>query len=84
MSSLSRRQFIARTLATSSTAALYASRTLPGLAADTFSPPIVVFSKVYQTLKLDFVQAAAVTAEAGLAGVDCPVRPFGSAPATLK
>ena len=77
MSSLSRRQFIARTLATSSTAALYASRTLPGLAADTFSPPIVVFSKVYQTLKLDFVQAAAVTAEAGLDGVDCPVRPGG-------
>ena len=77
MNSLSRRQFVARTLTASSAAALYGSHTLPGLAADTFSPPIVVFSKVYQTLKLDFVQAAAVTAEAGLDGVDCPVRPGG-------
>ena len=41
------------------------------------SPPIVVFSKVYQTLKLDFDAAAALTAEAGLDGIDCPVRPGG-------
>jgi sugar phosphate isomerase/epimerase len=40
-------------------------------------PPIVVFSKVYQELKLDFEQAAEVTVEAGLDGIDCPVRPGG-------
>jgi len=38
---------------------------------------VVVFSKVYQTLNLSFAEAAAVTAEAGLDGVDCPVRPGG-------
>ena len=38
-------------------------------------PPIVVFSKVYQELKLSFEQAAEVTIEAGLDGIDCPVRP---------
>jgi sugar phosphate isomerase/epimerase len=40
-------------------------------------PPVAVFSKLYQELKLDFQQAAEVTAEAGLAGIDCPVRPGG-------
>ena len=40
-------------------------------------PPIVVFSKVYQELKLSFEQAAEVTIEAGLDGIDCPVRPGG-------
>lgn len=39
--------------------------------------PIVVFSKVYQELKLSFDDAAAVTAEAGIDGIDCPVRPGG-------
>jgi sugar phosphate isomerase/epimerase len=50
---------------------------LPCLAAEGFLPPIAVFSKVYQELKLDFEQSAAITAEAGLDGVDCPVRPAG-------
>jgi sugar phosphate isomerase/epimerase len=40
-------------------------------------PPIVVFSKVYQELKLNFEEAAAITAEAGINGVDCPLRPGG-------
>jgi sugar phosphate isomerase/epimerase len=74
---LSRRSFIARTLAASSTATLCGGSVASSLAAETFSPPIVVFSKVYQTLKLSFDDAAAVTAEAGLDGVDCPVRPGG-------
>lgn len=39
--------------------------------------PIVVFSKVYQELKLGFTEAADVTAEAGLDGVDCPLRAGG-------
>jgi sugar phosphate isomerase/epimerase len=38
---------------------------------------VAVFSKVYQELKLNFEDAAALTAEAGLQGVDCPVRPGG-------
>ncbi len=39
--------------------------------------PIVVFSKVYQELKLDFAASAGLTAEAGLDGVDAAVRPQG-------
>lgn len=50
---------------------------LVSAAAGTYPPPIAVFSKVYQELKLDFEQAADLTAEAGLDGVDCPVRPKG-------
>lgn len=41
------------------------------------SCPIVVFSKIYQELKLNFDEAADLTAEAGLDGIDCPVRPGG-------
>ncbi|HKD37816.1 MAG TPA: TIM barrel protein [Pirellulales bacterium] len=40
-------------------------------------PPVAVFSKLYQELKLDFEQSAAVTAEAGLDGIDCAVRAAG-------
>lgn len=43
-------------------------------------PPVAVFSKVYQELKLDFEAAADLTAEAGLDGIDCPVRPGGEIP----
>jgi sugar phosphate isomerase/epimerase len=50
---------------------------LAGSAMKNPLPPVAVFSKVYQELKLDFAQAAEVTAEAGLAGIDCPVRPGG-------
>ena len=74
---ISRRRFIARALAGSSTAALWRSGAWPGLAAEKDVPPIVVFSKVYQALKLNYEEAAAVTAESGLNGVDCPVRPGG-------
>ena len=74
---LSRREFFARALAASSTAALWRGGAWSCLAAQKTVPPIVVFSKVYQALKLSFEDAAAVTAEAGLDGVDCPVRPGG-------
>src|ERR1035437_1052998 len=77
MNQLSRREFIAKTLAASSTAALCGPSALPILAEEKSPSPIVVFSKVYQTLKLNFDDAAAVTAEAGLDGIDCPVRPGG-------
>src|ERR1044071_5742478 len=43
----------------------------------TRSSPIAVFSKIYQELKLGFEDAAAVTAAAGLDGIDCPVRAGG-------
>ena len=73
---LSRRNFIIQTAA-SSAAALCGNAAISSLAADKLAPPIVVFSKVYQTLKLSFDEAAAVTAEAGLDGIDCPLRPAG-------
>lgn len=77
MSRLSRREFITTTLAASAAAPLGAGSALSALGAETFCPPIVVFSKVYQTLKLNFDEAAALTAEAGIDGIDCPVRPGG-------
>jgi sugar phosphate isomerase/epimerase len=40
-------------------------------------PPVAVFSKLYQELKLNFEQSAEVTAEAGLDGIDCAVRARG-------
>ena len=40
-------------------------------------PPVAVFSKLYQELKLNFEQSAEVTAEAGLDGIDCAVRDKG-------
>jgi L-ribulose-5-phosphate 3-epimerase len=73
---LSRREFIAQTALGASALAL--STPVPSaLAAEKFTPPIVVFSKVYQTLSLNFDDAAAVTAEAGLDGIDPPLRPGG-------
>jgi sugar phosphate isomerase/epimerase len=74
---LSRREFIARSAAASSAMALSGSLAVSTLAAPTSIPPIVVFSKVFQSLKLSFADAAEVTAEAGLDGIDCPVRPGG-------
>jgi L-ribulose-5-phosphate 3-epimerase len=77
MNKLSRREFIARTATATSAAALCGASALPAFAAEPWPPPIVVFSKVYQELKLNFEEAAAVTAEAGIDGIDCPVRPGG-------
>ncbi len=50
---------------------------LRGVAAGLKDLPIVVFSKVYQPLKLTFEESADLTAEAGLNGVDPAVRPGG-------
>jgi sugar phosphate isomerase/epimerase len=80
MTALSRREFIARTITASSSVALSGASALPVFAAEKSSLPIVAFSKVYQTLKLNFDDAAAVTAEAGIDGIDCPVRPGGEIP----
>jgi sugar phosphate isomerase/epimerase len=74
---LSRRDFLVKS------AVAISGLTLPSLvphqacAAEFAQLPIVVFSKIYQELKLNFEEAAALTADAGLDGVDCPVRPGG-------
>jgi sugar phosphate isomerase/epimerase len=74
---LCRREFLARAALTSAAATLWAGGALPSGAAGRFALPVTVFSKVYQELKLSFEDSAAVTAEAGLDGVDCAVRPGG-------
>src|SRR5262249_223629 len=71
-SGLSRREFLAQT----ATAVAALSAALPAQAAIQ-SVPIVVFSKVYQELDLNFDDAAEVTEAGGLDGIDCPVRPGG-------
>ncbi|MBM3888041.1 MAG: sugar phosphate isomerase/epimerase [Verrucomicrobia bacterium] len=75
--SLSRRDFLARAALATTTAALCRGSALSVFGAGTWPPQVAVFSKVYQELKLDFDQAAELTAQAGLDGVDCPVRPKG-------
>jgi sugar phosphate isomerase/epimerase len=71
---LPRREFLACAAATAAAAACRGSVPQDAPAA---VPPVAVFSKVYQELKLDFEAAAEITAEAGLQGIDCPVRPGG-------
>ena len=73
---LSRRQFLAQSALLAGGAATFTTCALAD-SPETFSPPLALFSKVYQELNLDFEQAAEVTAAAGLDGVDCPVRPGG-------
>ena len=74
---LSRHEFIARTVVATSSAALCGAGAFPALSAEQWPPSVVVFSKIYQDLKLSFEDAAALTADAGLDGIDCPVRPGG-------
>ncbi len=74
---LSRRRFLADAAAAASIAALGPLAVPLCRAADQAEPPVAVFSKVYQELKLGFDESAEVTAEAGLDGIDCPVRPGG-------
>ncbi len=78
--SMTRRRFLE--VAGTTAAALNASRLLSGdesagSGAETSMPPVAVFGKIFQELKLDFQQSAQVTADAGLDGVDCAVRPKG-------
>lgn len=74
---LSRRDFLTRAALSGVAAALWHRDASAASSGGKFSPPIPVFSKLYQELKLDFDQAAELTAEAGLDGVDCPVRSKG-------
>jgi sugar phosphate isomerase/epimerase len=71
----SRREFLHR-LSLASLGGL-AGAGIAGWSAETHRVPVVVFSKAYQPLKFSFDQAAEFTAEAGLDGVDSPVRPDG-------
>ena len=75
-SQFSRRDFLAGTFVSG---AAFALSCMPGWSATEtkVSSPIAVFSKIYQELKLDFEGAAAVTADADLDGIDCPVRAGG-------
>ena len=77
MSTCSRREFFARTVAASATTALCGAVSFRAFSAEQWPPSVVVFSKIYQDLKLNFEDAAALTAEAGMDGIDCPVRPGG-------
>jgi len=72
---LSRRCFLVKTALGASAVGSGCARV--GFAAEKLSPPVVVFSKVFQALKFDFEAAAGVAAEAELDGIDCPVRPGG-------
>src|SRR5689334_17646324 len=72
----SRRDFLSRALGSGLVLALSGTAAWSGPEAKPASP-IAVFSKIYQELKLDFEAAAAVTGEAGLDGIDCPVRAGG-------
>lgn len=74
---LSRREFIGRSLLGAGAISVSASAICSASAAEHWSPPVVVFSKVYQKLSLNFDDAAAVTAEAGLDGIEPPLRPDG-------
>src|SRR5436190_6911561 len=72
-SQFSRRDFLASSLITGAALALSGVTS----SATPIASPIAVFSKIYQELKLDFDAAAEVTAQAGLDGIDCPVRDGG-------
>lgn len=74
---LSRRHFLGKTALACSSAALCLKHTGSSGAAELATCPVAVFSKIYQELKLNFQEAAELSAEAGLDGVDCPVRPGG-------
>lgn len=73
----SRRAFARQVAVSSAGLALVGKAGWPSHAAEGIAVPVVLFSKAYQPLKLNFDQAAEFTAEAGLDGVDAPVRSDG-------
>jgi sugar phosphate isomerase/epimerase len=77
---VSRRSFIeaaGRTTAGGVSGALLAEWSFAAAEPGSSMPPVAVFSKLYQELKLNFERSAEVTAEAGLDGIDCAVRDKG-------
>jgi sugar phosphate isomerase/epimerase len=78
--SISRRFFIeavGRSTAAGVGCAFLTERSFAGLEPRSAMPPVAVFSKLYQELKLSFAESAEVTAEAELDGIDCAVRDKG-------
>jgi sugar phosphate isomerase/epimerase len=75
--SFSRRSFISRSALAGAGSLIWMNSLLPASGEQNLSPPIAVFTKVFQTLSLSFEESAKVTAESGLNGVDVPVRPKG-------
>jgi len=74
---ISRRYFLRRLALSAAAVGFHGGSPTTSLCANWVGSPIVVFTKVYQSLGLNFQDAAALTAEAGLDGIDCPVRPGG-------
>jgi sugar phosphate isomerase/epimerase len=60
-----------------SAAAVCTGAALPAVSEEKKGLPVVIFSKLYEGWRFSFDEAAELTAEAGLDGVDCPVRPRG-------
>jgi sugar phosphate isomerase/epimerase len=73
----SRRQFLRIASVAAGAAVLSPHRVLPADLTGVWRPRIVLFGKVFQSLKLTYAEAAALTADAGLNGVDATVRPGG-------
>lgn len=74
---ISRRDWLAGGLAGGALAWLGLDRSEARGATRQAQCPVAVFSKVYQELKLSYEDSAELTADAGLDGIDCPVRPGG-------
>jgi len=72
-----RRRFLQTASGVFAGAVVWKAQTPFCVSAEGFAPPVAVFSKVYQELKLTFEESAEVTAEAGLDGIDCAVRAGG-------
>jgi sugar phosphate isomerase/epimerase len=75
--SLSRRDFLSRLALGSATLGAVGVAPSAVNGAQGLPVPLVIFSKAYQPLKLNFDQAAEFTAECGLDGIDPPIRPDG-------
>lgn len=73
----SRRHFLAQVSLGAAAAVIGRCAEPPTRAAEPEFPPVAVFSKICQELHLDFDATAEVAAQAGLDGIDCPVRPGG-------
>src|SRR3954469_21542733 len=74
---ISRRHFLSRTARAFAGSLVLSPTVFSASGLDQSTPVIAVFTKAYQTLNLSFNESADVTAEAGLDGVDVPVRPKG-------
>lgn len=75
---MTRRRFIGLSGCAAGAAAAGLAAVPQAFADDLFGAlPVVLFSKLFQELKLGYEDAAACAAEAGLDGLDCPVRPGG-------